>query len=63
MGDVGGDDRMRCARPKAVKRFAFSPKVSRVSAGGDDFDGEALEVAGFGNGDEHRVVGALAVFR
>ena len=33
----------------------------RVSPGGDDFDGEAFEVTGFGDGDEHRVVGALAV--
>lgn len=31
-------------------------------AGGDDFDGEAFEVSGFGDGDEDGVVGALAVF-
>ena len=28
----------------------------------DDFDGEAFEVAGFGEGDEDWVIGALAVF-
>ena len=29
---------------------------------GDHFDGEALEIAGFGNGDEDGVVCALVVF-
>jgi hypothetical protein len=33
-----------------------------VSAG-DHLDGEALEVSGFRNGDEHRMIGALAMFR